>query len=526
MKAQDGVDSLYIKNIAPACFIASRSVTQKERARILGRVVDAGRPSTEEEEESANDAAVDSGMEASNNNNNNWKAMALVASGLALTQPSPSNCAETVAAVRICRGNVLYYADWTDLQRGEGLWDTLAPAMEQVLLKKEKNVNRTNIANNNGNGSDDPASVPKAEMVSSPPSTLYVLLDDASNKKQVQSYLERATKTILPNLIGAGPEQTTLEDVFSQVVYLTPEEAVASILAKASETTAATAVWDAGSNNSIQSQSTGTTSGEWTTAECAVARQLGPILRAQLDQTLTFCKDACTDSENGSMKLVVDFGSLCDAAVKEAEDAIVAASAATSNLFKTKKGQQLRDIWRADLDAGLSDLFSSQLDLFQKASLEEFKRGLSKLLISPNLQSDMEAVASKSRATFATASRKLVARSLVSSSSSTWNTEPSKIAYTRKLKDYVANRILTARASGKFRPLPRKGFTLGFHWLLPKPFGNDYRQEPWMVHATDNMVYVPPNNKLADVNPNDVASGDWRDKIVPSPAGNDMLYMQ
>jgi hypothetical protein len=67
---------------------------------------------------------------------------------------------------------------------------------------------------------------------------------------------------------------------------------------------------------------------------------------------------------------------------------------------------------------------------------------------------------------------------------------------------------------------------LGFHWLLPKPFGNDYRQEPWMVHATDNMVYVP-KDKITDVTPEDVKSGgDWRRKIVPSPAGNDMIYMQ
>ena len=57
------------------------------------------------------------------------------------------------------------------------------------------------------------------------------------------------------------------------------------------------------------------------------------------------------------------------------------------------------------------------------------------------------------------------------------------------------------------------------------PFGNDFRQEPWMVHATDNLVYVPPD-KITDVSPEEVAAGDWRNKIVPSPSGNEMLYMQ
>ena len=162
------------------------------------------------------------------------------------------------------------------------------------------------------------------------------------------------------------------------------------------------------------------------------------------------------------------------------------------------------------------------MDLLQVAQFEGFKKSLSKLIVSPNLQNDMEIAAKKSIAAFATAAKKLVPKR----ASSNWNVAAANKAYTRKLHEYVANRILNARASGKFKPLPRKGITVGLHWLLPKPFGNDYRQEPWMVHAVDDMVYVPTAGKLADVNPAEVAAGDWRDKIVPSPAGNDMLYMQ
>jgi hypothetical protein len=46
-----------------------------------------------------------------------------------------------------------------------------------------------------------------------------------------------------------------------------------------------------------------------------------------------------------------------------------------------------------------------------------------------------------------------------------------------------------------------------------------------MVHATDNMVYVP-KDKITDISAEEVLAGDWRDKVVPSPVGNDMLYMQ
>jgi hypothetical protein len=46
-----------------------------------------------------------------------------------------------------------------------------------------------------------------------------------------------------------------------------------------------------------------------------------------------------------------------------------------------------------------------------------------------------------------------------------------------------------------------------------------------MVHATDNLVYVP-KDKITDVSPEDVKAGDWRKKIVPSPGAREMVYMQ
>ena len=104
-------------------------------------------------------------------------------------------------------------------------------------------------------------------------------------------------------------------------------------------------------------------------------------------------------------------------------------------------------------------------------------------------------------------------------------TADAKAIYQSRLQEFCSQRLLAARAGGQFKPVPRKGVTIGMHWLLPKPFGNDYRQEPWMVQATDNLVYIP-QDKITDVSPEDVASGDWRSKVVPSPTGNEMIYMQ
>ena len=46
-----------------------------------------------------------------------------------------------------------------------------------------------------------------------------------------------------------------------------------------------------------------------------------------------------------------------------------------------------------------------------------------------------------------------------------------------------------------------------------------------MITAGNHGWFVP-TDKITDVSPEEVAAGDWRSKIVPSPAGNEMLYMQ
>lgn len=73
-----------------------------------------------------------------------------------------------------------------------------------------------------------------------------------------------------------------------------------------------------------------------------------------------------------------------------------------------------------------------------------------------------------------------------------WMSNADQITSLRnQLAEHNAERLKAARASGQFKPVPRKGVTVGFHRLLPKPFGNDYRQGPHATHTADDLVTLP-----------------------------------
>ena len=81
----------------------------------------------------------------------------------------------------------------------------------------------------------------------------------------------------------------------------------------------------------------------------------------------------------------------------------------------------------------------------------------------------MNQVTKTSLAAFVRQARRLVAPS----AAGTWSTATAAAALHLKMQETVVSRLASARAQGKFRPLPRKGVTIGLHWLLPKAFGKD-----------------------------------------------------
>merc|ERR1711862_358002 len=95
--------------------------------------------------------------------------------------------------------------------------------------------------------------------------------------------------------------------------------------------------------------------------------------------------------------------------------------------------------------------------------------------------------------------------------------------------EYSSERLQAARASGSYRALPKKGVQIGMHWLLPKPFGNDYRVSSSDIYR-GTMVYDNQKSKVTEIGEGAIYdmendySKDWRESIVPVPSGTEMIY--
>jgi hypothetical protein len=430
-----------VTQLGTACFLTSRGVTAATKERFFGI-----------EDGSSTAFGTDAGV-----------CMAL----------TPSSTAEVASTAVACGGNIVYYADDDDLSRGEGLFDSLGPAMERILNEKMTQTASLIVVSNN----------------------------PSSTKAQ----LEEAASSVLSSLVSPK-KVATLEDVFSLVEYVSsPEEAMKFVAANEEPAQAQAII-----ANTVASDFWQTTpialSTPMSAKDLAAARQLGPAARKAAESALATVKTMASD------QLVSNFGELCAAALKRATDELGESSSAA--LASSSIGRQIRENMKEEITAELAGMRDFQLEFLKEACFAEFKQNLSKLRISPNLATDMKDVVDKSVKEFAKRAKKI-----------TGSTSDVKVSFQSQLKEFCSERLLAARAGGQFRPVPRKGVQIGLHWLLPKPFGNDYRQEPWMVHATDNLIFVP-QDKITDVSPAEVAAGDWRNKIVPSPAGDEMLYMQ
>ena len=340
-------------------------------------------------------------------------------------------------------------------------------------------------------------------------SLLVVVDDPAAARVQLQASVD----AVLQRLVGSPRPLGALEDVFSSVQYVTPAQALETLTNKRdSAEQAASRVAIASKTGTTGASTSSGGSTLLSPADLAAARTLGPLTRRVSADALATVQAQCRD--NDTPVRVVDFGQLAEAALKAAAADVKALSP------NTPVAAQLTKAMQSQLEFSLQSEFQTQVDLLAEESFQAFRKSLSKLIIGPNLAADMQQVATSTLASFGKQAKRLVAPS------ASWSTATAHAALGRRLRESVTSRLAAARASGKFKPLPRKGVTIGLHWLLPKPFGNDYRQEPWLVHASDNLVYVP-TDKVTEVSPEAVAAGDdWRNQVVPSPVGNDMVFMQ
>lgn len=438
-----------VSSVSTATFVTSRGVPKRRQATVLGL-----------EDASSTSFGTDAGV------------------CLALCSQSSSSIAEVASTAVACEGNIVFYPDQDDLARGEGLFDSLAPAMERLLNEEDtENSSRRKL------------------IVVSP------------NQKATQRFLEAAADDVLSYLVSVKKNVKVLGDVFDDIHYVESIDEAMDLLkpdkepAVAQELIASTVASDFWQTTPVSFSSS-----SMSARDLAAARKLGPAARKAFDNAVETVKSVADG------KIVTDFADLCSAATKRALEELD--EAATPALSSSVIGKQIRADLKEELSGAFADLAATQMELLKEACFVDFKGKLSKLRLTPNLPSDMQNAVKESVSEFTKASKKMPI-----------GNADAKVSFQRRLQEFCAERLLAARASGQFRPLPRKGVQIGLHWLLPKPFGNDYRQEPWMVHATDNLVYVPPD-KMTDVSPGDVATGDWRNSVVPSPAGNEIIYMQ
>ena len=443
------------------------------------------------------------------------------------TGASASEVSSTVVA---CGGTVVYVADMVDLGRGEGLFDYFGPAIERLLAFRAM------------------AEKSESETLKNRPSTLIVVFNGvegrelAAAKKTWEGHASQMLSSIIQP--SGSTKAIKLEDVFDRIEYLSSSEknvdmklcpAGGRVSAPGSPSSrepaeVASSVSDVVNSGLVENLGPVV---EMVSAvpvkqacprltnpvDLAAARLLGPLARKALSECVDTVHTAT--GKDGSM-LVPEFGALCDAAIHRAMDSLD--TTAGSRFKKSPIAKRIRADLQENLYSEMGDIYELQVAALKENTFANFRAKLNKLRISPNLPNEMKEAAESSIKDFASAVKKLrVPRATAFGS---WMTNADQITSLRnQFSEHNAERLKAARASGQFKPLPRKGVTVGMHWLLPKPFGNDYRQEPHLTHTADDLVYAPVDG-ITDVSGNEIRTGDWRRGVVPAPSSGEMMYLK
>ena len=503
-------------NLATAAFLTSRSVCRSRRA-VLFRSLFGVAGDGEEDHQVQDGSTTAFGKRMGGDDDEESTGAGVVVANAC----GRRSVAEVAATVQACGGTVVYAADVTDLDRGEGLFDALAPAVERYL------------ASCADDGEGEMGSLGQAGRKSV---LVVVLLEGSdSGKKEMaaaRDKFEAAAAVMLSSIVQPeGKRCKALEEVFDRVEYVASTAAIPELLCATNggagctdPATAASAVSSAVTD--LERSGAAASCGLAKPVDLAAARRLGDASHGALKFVMSTVERATAAEDDGSAsaaQLVPDFGALCDATVKRAmEDFDAQAGSLTK---KSAVARRIRHDLLEEIYAELADLYDVQVRELRSATFVAFRKGLSQLRLGPNLPDEMNRVATESVAAFVSQAKKLRAHGRGGVALSWPASDAAASDFRRELKEFSTDRLNKARVEGKFRPAPRKGVSIGLHWLLPKPFGNDYRQDPWNVHAKDNLVYTPPD-KITDVSKADVKTGDWRKSVVPNPTGSDMVYLQ
>lgn len=506
-----------VNHLSTATILTSRSVTSSVRASVFENLfgdADTSMMQDEDEESVTLDQATAFGKQFGREDEEKV--------GVAIANPSAStsvNAADAAMTVLSTHGSVIYVCHPVDLQRQEGLFQDLAPAVERLLMHQNQNENSA------------------AELI-----VIFQGMTDPSELEEAKAKFEAAAAIMLSNHIITPTSSKNIRDIFETVEYLSESAASTSLFKTLMEgkgqlldpAEAAASVASAVSSAGGPFDATallGRGMSPLSPVDLAASRKLGPLSRQALQSTLTkiqeltSLQDADSDSNQDETQLVSGFGALVEASIAQTMTQFDESSAPfqKSSITKRKRADLLQQIY-----VEVGDIYDNQLSQLKTACFESFRKGLSKLRVSPTLPQDMQSVLQTTVQQFDQQSKLLLPTDSKSKSyTSLWSSPThAKAQFARSLKEYCTDRLNAAKASGNYRPLPRKGVTLGFHWLLPKPFGNDYRLNPSDVYSGSQLHYSPRTNKVAEIGQDEVSknTGDWRKTVIPIPAASEMMY--
>lgn len=521
--------------VTTATFLTSKSVRQSESSTLLRSLFGvSGAGDHDDEVEYGTTTAFGKKLadspEAENDESDGGSGVAIACPPCSAAKYGAS-ASEVSSTVVACGGTVVYVADAIDLGRGEGLFDYLGPAVERLLAF------RAIAESSNG------------ESIQHRPSTLIVVFNGvkksemAAAQKTWESAASQMLRAIIQPTTGTS-EATKLEDVFDRIEYLSADEkdvdmqlcpAGGRVSAPGSPSSrevaeVASAVVDVVNAGLVENL------GPMVEMACrapvkqacprltnpvdlAAARLLGPLARTALAECLGTIHSAT--GEDGTV-LVPEFGALCGAAIHRALDTLDTASG--MRFKKSPIAKRIRADLQENLYTEMGDIYETQVSSLKESAFASFRAKLSKLRISSNLPDQMNDAAESSLKEFSSSVKQL--RVPRATSYGSWMSNADQISSLKaQFAEHNGERLKAAKASGQFKPLPRKGFTVGMHWLLPKPFGNDYRQEPHSTHTADDLVYAPVDG-ITDVSGSEIRSGDWRRGVVPAPSGGEMMYLK
>jgi len=516
--------------VTTATFLTSKSVRQSESFTLLRSLFGVSGSGDHDDEvkigkTTAFGKKLADSPEAENDESDGGSGVA-IACPPCLGPKDGATASEVSSTVIACGGTIVYVADMVDLGRGEGLFDYLGPAVERLLAYRANSES----------------------TIRQRPSTLIVVFNGvkASEVAAAKKTWESAASRMLHAIIQptAGSDATKMEDVFDRIEYLSADEkdvdmhlcpaggrvsAPGSPSSRAPEEVASS-VSDVVNSGLVENLGPMVEMAArvpvkqacprlTNPVDLAAARLLGPLARNALAECLKTIHSATGDD---GVTLVPEFGALCGAAINRAIDSLDDASG--TRFKKSPIAKRIRADLQENLYSELGDIYETQVSSLKESAFAGFRAKLSKLRISPTLPNEMNDAAESSLKEFGSAVKLL--RVPRATSYGSWMTNADQISSLKaQFTEHNGERLRAAKASGQFKPVPRKGVTVGMHWMLPKPFGSDYRQEPHLTRTADDLVYAPVDG-ITDVSGNEIRSGDWRRGVVPAPSSGEMMYLK